>query len=392
MDDKNRKIVPWGLVTLFLFALPPVGALMLIANILPNFTDLNIGRRKGNSYRKGGYRFDENYMDVPYRSSDSEIGGKLRDEETSRPSQSRATPRRGGSLSRTLKEGKGMRLGGIITTLAGIGVSAIVFLGMLLDYSTFVEAALASMITLLAIGTPGLALTFWGNSILSKAQRLRRYSQVIGAASEVSLDRLAGAMGVSYDRVCSDLDKMLDDGYYEGYYIDNERRVFTCGTLGSAPYGAAEKAKPAEKTGERQVHPADMIRDINNNISHPEVSEKITRLENLTRRIYNYTDAYPEKEEYARSFKERYLPKTIKILESYSRFERSGSSGRNVREAMKEVEAVLDVLIGSFEKQLDMLYMDEALDVTTDIDVLESMISGDGLTDSPFATLEDEQF
>lgn len=392
MDDKNKKIVPWGLVTLFLFALPPVGALMLIANILPNFTDMSFGRRGRTSYRKGGYRFDENYVDVPYRSSDSEVGGKLKDDETSRPGQSRVSPRRGGSLSRTLKEGKGIRLGGLITTMAGVGVGAIVFLGMLLDGGNFVEAALASMITLLAIGTPGLALTFWGNSILGKAQRLRRYSQVIGAASEVSLDRLAGAMGVSYDRVCSDLDKMMDDGYYEGYYIDNERRVFTSGALGAAPYAATERSYGPSAAREKQIHPADRIRDINNNISHPEVSEKITRLENLTRRIYNYTDAYPEKEEYARSFKERYLPKTIKILESYSRFERSGSSGRNVREAMKEVEAVLDVLIGSFEKQLDMLYMDEALDVTTDIDVLENMISGDGLTDSPFATLEDEQF
>ena len=52
---------------------------------------------------------------------------------------------------------------------------------------------------------------------------------------------------------------------------------------------------------------------------------------------------------------------------------------------MKDVEAVLDVLIQSFEKQLDMLYMDEALDISTDIDVLESMLSGSGLGESPFA-------
>lgn len=73
------------------------------------------------------------------------------------------------------------------------------------------------------------------------------------------------------------------------------------------------------------------------------------------------------------------------------RFENSGSSGANVRAAMQDVEAVLDVLISSFEKQLDMLYMDEALDVTTDIDVLESMIAGDGLGDSPFAAIQRDE-
>ena len=137
--------------------------------------------------------------------------------------------------------------------------------------------------------------------------------------------------------------------------------------------------------------PADHIRKINDSIAQPEVSEKITKLETLTRRIYNYTESYPEKEKYARSFKEKYLPKTIKILEAYSRFENSGSNGANVRAAMQDVEAVLDVLISSFEKQLDMLYMDEALDVTTDIDVLESMIAGDGLGDSPFAAIQRDE-
>lgn len=378
--DENEPRIPWWMVMVCLFTIAPVGVLMLLVNVLPNMTGIDF-RDAGKKYRKGGYRFDEDYVDVPYRSSDEQIGAKVN---------RRDKGGRDDKYFNRLKEGKGIRLGGIITTLAGVGISSIVFLGMLMDYSSFFETVLASMITLFCIAGPGLALTFWGNSILNKAQRIRRYSQVIGAASEVSLDRLAGAMGVSYDRVCSDLERMMDDGYYSGYYIDNERRVFTSSRLGTA-------APTAEKTGQkaggrREENPADRIRRINDTIAHAEVSEKVARLEALTRRIYSYTDTYPEKEKLAHSFKERYLPKTIKILESYSRFERSGSSGRNVREAMKEVEAVLDVLIGSFEKQLDMLYMDEALDVTTDIDVLENMISGDGLTDSPFAALEDENY
>jgi len=246
-----------------------------------------------------------------------------------------------------------------------------------------------SSIVFLTIGAPGLGLTFWGQSMLKKARRYSRYARLIGDSSEVSLDRLAGAMGVDFDKVCSDLQKMLDGGCFEGYYVDVERRVLTRGRLGAAApqqrSNTQQKQTSAGEKAQKNMHPADHIHAINETIRQAEVSQKITRLETLTRRIYNYTEAYPEKDKLARSFKERYLPKTIKILESYSRFEQSGSSGENVRAAMQDVEAVLDVLIASFEKQLDMLYMDEALDITTDIDALESMLAGDGLGQSPFA-------
>jgi hypothetical protein len=42
----------------------------------------------------------------------------------------------------------------------------------------------------------------------------------------------------------------------------------------------------------------------------------------------------------------------------------------------------LDMIALAFEKQLDKLYGDEALDITTDIQVLETMMAADGLTDA----------
>lgn len=369
----NKKNIPWWLVVLMFVCFWPVGLAMLVINVSNNNENQTSRRAQ---YRKSGYRFDKGYVDAPYSSSDAPVGGGAR----------------GGLKERaifSLRKGKALRGVGIGLAFFGMIVSAITFISGVVGYSGVIESMMIASIVFLSIGAPGLALTFWGQSILGKAQRYRRYAQVIGDSREVSLDRLAGAMGVSYEKVCDDLYKMIDSGYFEGYYIDNERRVMTSGRLASpmTVHEPKEEKKPAKSA---EINPADRIRAINGTIIQPEVSEKIMRLETLTRRIYNYTDAYPEKDKYARSFKDRYLPKTIKILESYSRFERSGSSGENVRAAMKDVEAVLDVLIGSFEKQLDMLYMDEALDVTTDIDVLESMISGDGLGDSPFATLRDE--
>lgn len=366
---KHKKDIPWWLIITMLVIFWPVGMLMLFSKIFGDDDEKKQVGRKNN-----GYRMDKTFTDVPYRSSDGEIGAKLKPKELKKKF--------------SLRKGKFLRNFGIgLSFLGGIG-SMIAFLANMLSYGWLGESLMISSIIFLAIGAPGLGLTLWGQNMYKKARRYSRYARLIGDSSEVSLDRLAGAMGLDFDKVCSDLQKMLDGGYFEGCYVDVERRVLTRGRLGAAAprQQTRQKAEPAKeaKASEKQ-HPADRIHAINETIRQPEVSQKITRLEGLTRRIYNYTEAYPEKDKLARSFKELYLPKTIKILESYSRFEASGSSGENVRAAMKDVEAVLDVLITSFEKQLDMLYMDEALDITTDIDALESMIAGDGLGHSPFA-------
>ncbi|MEA4921481.1 MAG: 5-bromo-4-chloroindolyl phosphate hydrolysis family protein [Clostridiaceae bacterium] len=364
---KNKNSIPWWLIIAMFIFFWPVGMGLMFIKLFGENKD---GKRA--QYRKGEYRFSGGYVDVPYSSSDAEVGAKI-----NRPA--------GDQSMFSLKKGGVIKGLGISLTVLGVICSALSFLGTMVSSYSFLQSAIISSMVFISMGAPGLAIAFWGNSTLGKAQRYRRYSHMIGDSEEVSLDRLAGAMGVSYEKVCADLHKMLDNGFFEGYYIDHELRVMTTGRLsgGMTAREAEDREQQADHT--HQINPADRILEINNSIKQPEVSEKVTRLEGLTRRIYNYTDAYPHKEKYAKSFKERYLPKTIKILESYSRFERSGSSGENVRAAMKDVEAVLDVLIGSFEKQLDMLYMDEALDVTTDIDVLESMISGDGLGDNPFS-------
>ncbi len=368
---EHKKNISWGLIIFLLVFFWPAGLVLMFIKIFGEDDD----RKRMTGRKNNGYRMDKSFTDVPYRSSDGEIGATLKPKQMKKMF--------------SLTKGKLLRNLGIGLTFLGGLSSIIAFLASLMDYYWLSEALMLSTIIFLSIGGPGLGLTFWGQNLIRKARRYSRYARLIGDSGEVSLDRMAGAMGIDFDKVCSDLQKMLDGGCFEGYHVDVERRVLTRGRLGAAaPRRQAETRQQPSATEEKRqqsIHPADRIHAINAAIRQPEVSQKISRLETLTRRIYNYTEAYPEKEKLARSFKERYLPKTIKILESYSRFEQSGSSGENVRAAMKDVEAVLDVLIASFEKQLDMLYMDEALDITTDIDALESMLAGDGLGASPFA-------
>ena len=84
--------------------------------------------------------------------------------------------------------------------------------------------------------------------------------------------------------------------------------------------------------------------------------------------------------------------KTIKILESYARMERAGvENGGNISSAMKDVEDIMDKLVTGFEKQLDALFDSEAMDVTSEVSVLENMMNLEGLSDlDPFGTLRQD--
>ena len=51
---------------------------------------------------------------------------------------------------------------------------------------------------------------------------------------------------------------------------------------------------------------------------------------------------------------------------------------------MSRIEDMLDTIVVAYNKQLDSLFADEALDIETDIQVLDGMLRREGLKDSEF--------
>ena len=76
-----------------------------------------------------------------------------------------------------------------------------------------------------------------------------------------------------------------------------------------------------------------------------------------------------------------YLPTTIKLLEQYVQLQNVGLRGENIENGMKRIEDLLDKVIVAFQKQLDSLFGAEALDISTDITVLENMMAREGLVE-----------
>ena len=103
----------------------------------------------------------------------------------------------------------------------------------------------------------------------------------------------------------------------------------------------------------------------------------------MSQKIFDEVKRDPKKLPQIRKFMDYYLPTTLKLLNAYDRMSGAGVSGENIDTTLLKVEGMMRTIVAAFEKQLDSLYGAEALDISTDITVLENMMAREGLTDQP---------
>ena len=159
------------------------------------------------------------------------------------------------------------------------------------------------------------------------------------------------------------------------------------GTEQKAPK-AAEKPKE-ETTGNAELDK--MLKDgrmaiaemkrLDDNIADAGISADIVRLEQVSEKIFEEVKRDPKKLPKIRRFMDYYLPTTLKLLNSYDRMSATGVSGENIDTTLAKVEGMMRTIVAAFEKQLDSLYGTDALDISTDITVLETMMAREGLTE-----------
>lgn len=122
------------------------------------------------------------------------------------------------------------------------------------------------------------------------------------------------------------------------------------------------------------------LTELNDLILDDGVSGRIDRIAELTGDIYAFVEKNPGRAGEVRKFMNYYLPTTMKLLTSYSLLEKQSYQGENIVNARRDIEKILDTLVHAFEKQLDQLFATDAVDISSDIQVLETMIAKDGLS------------
>ena len=160
----------------------------------------------------------------------------------------------------------------------------------------------------------------------------------------------------------------------------------------------AEKPKEEKPTGNEALDT--MIKDgnlaiaemkrLNESIQDEKISADIDRLEDICGKIFAQVKADPSRLPQISRFMDYYLPTTLKILNAYDRMGSQGVSGENISGTMGRVESMMGTIVQAFEKQLDALFGAEAMDISTDITVLENLMQREGLvTDELRETVND---
>lgn len=163
----------------------------------------------------------------------------------------------------------------------------------------------------------------------------------------------------------------------------------------SGPIGQEKKAEePKKAEAPKEASTGDpaldkMLKDgrlaiaemkrLDDNIADPGISADIVRLEQVSAKIFEEVKRDPKKLPQIRKFMDYYLPTTLKLLNAYDRMSAAGVSGENIDTTLAKVEGMMRTIVSAFEKQLDALYGADALDISTDITVLENMMAREGL-------------
>ncbi|MDU3828546.1 MAG: 5-bromo-4-chloroindolyl phosphate hydrolysis family protein, partial [Peptostreptococcus sp.] len=88
---------------------------------------------------------------------------------------------------------------------------------------------------------------------------------------------------------------------------------------------------------------------------------------------------YPDQIRILDRFTSYYMPTTVKLLESYRDIESKGISTSDIDKVKLDIESTLDTIKLAYDKLLDQISAIDTMDINSDISVLKTMLTQDGL-------------
>ena len=277
-----------------------------------------------------------------------------------------------------------------LTTLCTIfgGIFLLVGIGNLVDvadlwayYQDFGE-----LFTGLAQVVGGGAALFTGLR-MDRARKLEhKLDKIVGNRDNIPLDELFAAAGIDAAKGRAAVEQAIDHGYFGAdAYIDYRTNVLVVrGAAPQPPEAAAPEPAPQQDPQDQYASLQQQLRQANDAIPDPVMTAKISRLEELSARIFALAKKDPGKKAQLQKFMDYYLPTALKLLNTYAQLSAQDIQGENITDAKQSIERSMDLLITAFENQLDKLFQSDALDVSADVAALEGMLNLDGLTGPDF--------
>ena len=246
---------------------------------------------------------------------------------------------------------------------------------------------------------PFIGLITKGANLNGRNHRFRDYVRVIGNRGYCAIEDLARATGKKKAYVQKDLQNMLQKGYFLEGHMDAGQTTLI---VDNETYRQYEEAEEARRTREAEAARweqeksgcSDEIRKIltegeayinhihecNDAIPGAVMSEKLAKLEDIMRRIFEQVKKQPGSADELHKFMTYYLPTTTKLVDAYRDLDGQPEYGANVVNTKKEIEDTLDTINEAFENLFDSLFENTAWDISSDISTMKVMLQQEGLT------------
>lgn len=117
------------------------------------------------------------------------------------------------------------------------------------------------------------------------------------------------------------------------------------------------------------------ISKLRNQLTKPEIKAKCTLIVNQIAKILKYLEKHPNKIGQNKKFFTYYLEAILKIINSYNDISTQNVHTKEIEEVMDKTETSLTLIEKSLEEQFSKMLQNDALDLDTEIDLLNNSIN-----------------
>lgn len=296
--------------------------------------------------------------------------------------------------------------------LAISGTALTITLAVSAAIGRFFSVGVAFSIISLPIITISAILAISGTKTRGRLSRFKKYVSVLKGRTFCSLKELSEKVGKSKKYILKDVRRLIGDGFFPEGHIDEQK---TCLMVTNTIYEqyliaqqgmkerSADAASAQTETGgeggktitsdeeaalDKIIASGEVymqhIREANDAIPDTEISNKLYRMELIIEKIFDYVRSHPEQISQLRRFIDYYMPTTDKLVTAYKDFDTQPIQGENIKTAKLEISKALDTINDAYEKLYDSMYAEAAMDVASDISVLQTLLAQEGLTKDDF--------
>lgn len=290
-------------------------------------------------------------------------------------------------------------------SLTGIFVLSAIICGIVMAWwPTLPATILTVLMTGLAVGFLGMGIA--GTVVRKRAVRFQEYVKQIGNRTYCTIEELSQKTGRGRAKVLRDLKKMIEKKMFLQGHLDQQE---TCVIVTNETYQQYLNTQEQAKLRESQQKELDAqraqlpeecqkileegrayiqyIQKCNDEIPGADMSQKLDRLKIIITRIFEEVGKNPALASDLRKFMNYYLPTTKKLIDVYREMDKETIISENVTKTKREIEDTIDTINQAFENLLNSFFEEKALDVSSDISVLHTMLAQEGLTGRDFEGL-----